>query len=548
MFNLRKQRSLRNLKKIIPAMFLGICCSTFAGNELIPQLMQQGMKNYTEKKYAAAADYLGQVVDMDPEHSQARYYLVYSLALSGHREQALKHAEILSRKFPKDSQYKNLIKQIKAEEDKQTAEITPKDLGFGKIQKEVMLGGYKSMDKNFEMRKPKEDYTPRDITPPKPLTELEKAVLKIDDGDLDTAYSMLKELQKKEPKNAEVLYNLGIVEKSRNKFSQAIDYFKKATSIDSKNFESYFHMADCYRSLNDYQHAGEAFKKATDLKYDEFALMNLAEAYIETGKYKAAEEIYKKILQKNPKFADASVGLAQIKLEQGKLTEAMNMVNEALIAGGSSEANYVKAKILMADRMYAEAIEELVGPIAANPTNQKYILARALSYIRAYDFTRGVDDASSVLAINPNSVPAMVIIAEAFILTSADNEATAQLEKIESLAKNIPDLHRLRGMMYKNQGNEEEAKNEYKKYYEMAGSVPAAAYDFAEFLETLDGNQEEAITYYNQIKKQFPDTIYSTRADEAISRLNSNNGYGESPDAAFDAGPSNNYRTGNMKF
>ena len=52
---LKKQRSLRNLKKLIPGLLLGICCNAYAGNELIPTLMGEGMKNYSEKKYAAAS-------------------------------------------------------------------------------------------------------------------------------------------------------------------------------------------------------------------------------------------------------------------------------------------------------------------------------------------------------------------------------------------------------------------------------------------------------------------------------------------------------------
>ena len=100
MINSDKSVLFRSFKKFIPGMVLGLCCSAYAAdNSLIPALLDEGMKHYSEKQYSAAADYLGQVVDMDAEHSQARYYLVYSLALSGNQEMALKHAEILAKKL-----------------------------------------------------------------------------------------------------------------------------------------------------------------------------------------------------------------------------------------------------------------------------------------------------------------------------------------------------------------------------------------------------------------------------------------------------------------
>ena len=175
-----------------------------------------------------------------------------------------------------------------------------------------MLGGYKSLDKNAEMRKPKVDYTPREIKPPRPLTPLEKAVKKIDEEEYDEAESMLNDIVKKDPKNSEAYHNLGVIEMSRYQYKEAINQFKKASELNPKSFQSPFLLADCYRNVGDNLNAEKALKTANEIKYDEFALMNLAEVQIELGKYKEAEDNYTKILNKSPKFSEASVGLAQI--------------------------------------------------------------------------------------------------------------------------------------------------------------------------------------------------------------------------------------------
>ena len=547
MFNSDKSQIFRNLKKLVPGMVLGLCCTAYAAdNSLIPALMDEGMKHYSEKKYAAAADYLGQVVDIDAEHSQARYYLVYSLALSGNQEQALKHAEILAKKFPSDPQYTTLVNQIKTEIAKK-AKIKKQTASNKKIQKEVMLGGYQSLDKNAEIRKPKEDYTPRDIKPPKPLTELEKAIKKIDEEEFDEAERMLNEIVKKEPKNSEALHNLGVIEMNRYKYKEAIDYFKKASEMNPKSFQSWFLLADCYRNIGDDVNCEKSLKTATDLKYDEFALMNFADVKIELGKLNEAEAIYNKILEKTPSFSEASVGLAQIRISQGKLDEAMNMVNAALASGNTGEANYVKALILYTSRMYNEALEQIQVALGVVANNPKYILTRAQIFIELLDFTRAIDDANSVLSKNPESIAARLAVAKAFILTSAEDDAEAQLAEIAKRGDNA-EYYKLSGLLEKRRGNDEQAKKHYEKFFQMAGGIPANAFEYAEFLEGIDSEKGEAEAVYNAIIKRYPDSFFAERAKENLSGLKGSDESGTSEDAAFDSKPNNNLRPGNMKY
>ena len=551
MFNSDNSKLFRNLKQLIPGMVLGLCCSAYAANNsLVPPLLEEGMKHYSAKNYSAAADYLGQVVDIDSEHSQARYYLVYSLALSGNQELALKHAEILAKKFPSDPQYKQLVNQIKAEVSRtQAAANNRKSASNTKIQKEVMLGEYKSLDKNknVEIRKPKVDYTPRDIKPPKPLTPLEKAIKKIDEEEFDEAEKMLKDIVKNDPKNSEAFHNLGVIEMSRWKYNDAVKYFKKASELDPKSFQSPFLIADCYRNIGDNLNAEKALKTATGIKYDEFALMNLAEVEVELGKFKEAEDIYTKILEKSPKFSEASVGLAQIRIGQGKLEEAMAMVNSALSSGNTGEANYVKALVLYASRMYSDALEQVETALRNTPNNPKYTLARAQINIEMLDFTRALDDANSVLNKNPDSIAARLIIAKAFILTSAEEEAEAQLEEIAKKGENA-EYYRLRGMLAKRRGDEDEAKKNYAKFFQMAGGMPACAYDYAEFLESCEGENDEAEGIYQAIIKRYPGSVFAERAKDAIARMKSSGDSSTSEDAAFDSRPSGNLRPGNMKY
>lgn len=505
-----------NMKKMFSGMLLGVCCTcgVYAANDLIPALMEQGMKNYTNKDYAAAADYLGQVVDMDAEHSQARYYLTYSLALSGDNEKALKHAQILANKFPNEPQYQTLVNQIKAELERQYQKKKHPEAASGKIQKEVMLGGYKSLDKNAELQKPKEDYTPREITPPRPLTELEKAIRKIDEEQYDVAEKMLKDITAKEPKNAKAFHNLGVIEFSKNNFKGAVDYLSKACDLDSKSFESIFLLADAYRNIGDLANAEKSYKKAVDIKKDEFAMGNLANIYIEQGKTKEAAKIYKEIIKKSPKSVEAVVGLAQIKLSEGKSQEALQMVNDSL--GKVSDANYIRALVFLENEMNDEALEEIGKAYSSNPGNQRYLQVRALTNVRCMNFTQGMDDANTLLRLNSDNVNARLVMAEGLMATGNDDDAETQLTEIEKHGQ-IPESCRLRAMLARKQGNKDVAKQQYEKYIELSNGSPKAAYEFAEFLAAED-MKDEAVLYYKEILNKYKDTDYAAKAREGLSR------------------------------
>ena len=142
----------------------------------------------------------------------------------------------------------------------------------------------------------------------------------------------------------------------------------------------------------------------------------------------------------------------------------MDMVNTAIKGGATGEANYVKALILIANKMYSEANEEIAKALSVNGGSQKYILARATAFIRSMDFSRGLDDANAVLAANPDSVEARLLIAEGFLATSADSEAEAQLDEVDKKGK-YGQAYRLRGQLAKKRGNADEAKNMYKDLY-----------------------------------------------------------------------------------
>lgn len=531
---------LRFLPGLLVVFFLTSSCLSMSAQNLIPELMDQGLKLYAGKDYRGAADYLGQVVDMDANQDQARYYLVYSLSMSGQLDKALAHARILAARFPQTKQYTDLVAQlekayageVQKKEQQKTSQAVPK---------EVILGGYASKD---TMREAKMSTTPREITKPKPLSRLDKAILMIDEEFYASATTELDAIIEAEPKNAKALHYKGVMKFNSGMYAEAREWFEKAIKHDPKSFQSLFLLGDCYRAFDDYNKAAEQFKKAIAIKTDVFAQINLADCYIKLNQLKDAEKIFKEILDKDPNITEAALGQAQIKLFGGFTNEAMEIVNRVLSNESSNaEAHYVKAQILLENQLFEDAAQEARLALDSFPGSLKYQSMYALTLVRAYRVAQGLEEAGKIVGQHPENIDARLTVAEGLILSGAYSDAEEHLKVVE---KNGPHygVARLKALQALRSGETEKAGEHYRASMELSGGRPRPYIEYATWLESVNNNAD-ALIAYQEISEVFKDTAYEQMAKERIAELEKK--------VAAEGGSSKNsnnpnYRKGKVKF
>jgi tetratricopeptide (TPR) repeat protein len=524
----------------VAVVFIFFVSSFSQAQNLVPQLYDQGMKLYAAKDFSGATDYLGQVVDMEPAHDQARYYLVYSYSMVGQLDKALQHARILAKKYPTQKQYADLVAQL----EKNLAGLLQKKADQRKahsIPKEVILGGYQSKDSGVYT--PKLPEKTRDIKPPKKLTKLDKAVRMIDEGNNASATILLDEIIKNEPKNARALHYKGVMEFNSGYFSQAKEWFEKALKIDTENFQALFLLGDCYRAEEDYEKAAQQFKKAIAIKKDVFAQINLANCYAKLNKLKMAEKIFEQVLEKDAIIADALLGLAQIKLYSGYTTEASDMVNKVLSSEPkNAEAHYIKGQILLDSNLNDDAASHANTALNLFPGNLSYKSLYALALIRSYDVAKGLEVAASILQQYPDSIQAKLALAEGLILSGAFSDAEEHLEKVESRMRH-PDVYRLRAMVAVKNGKMEQAGELYRSYIELAEGRPRPYLEYAAFLESVE-NLADAKKAYEEIAELFKDTAFARTAKDKVAEIEAK----MSPSAAPTPEPTDGFRKGKVKF
>ncbi|HAE37965.1 MAG TPA: hypothetical protein DCG57_04900 [Candidatus Riflebacteria bacterium] len=498
---------------LLLAALLLCALAPLCAQNLIPTLLDQGLKLYAARDYRGAADYLGQVVDMAKDHDQARYYLAYSLALSGSQDKALEHARILASKNPNQKQYTDLLKQLESELAKAKAQTEQKSPATA-IPKEIEVSNPMAQT----LIRPRVSTQTYDIKPERPKTTIELAIDKIDEGENEGAELMLNEILAKEPTNSDAHHYIGVLRFNAGNFAEAIKKFEEAIKANPKNFQSLFLLGDSYRALDEYGKAEAQFRKAIEVKEDSFAMLNLADVIAKQNRLKEAEELYIKINRKDPRIDDALVGLAQIRLYRGFTEEASKMINDVIARSASNpEARFIKAQILMQNNLYEEAAEEANRALSIVPGNIKYRSAFALALVRSYSMTRGLEEAASIIQDLPDNIDARLVLAEGLIMSGASGDAEEHLLAVEKRMQH-PQVSKLRATMAIRNGNTDAAKEHYRQFMLRSAGQPAAALEYAQFLDNKD-SKSDALQVYREITEQFKETAYAERAAEAVARL-----------------------------
>ena len=102
-------------------------------------------------------------------------------------------------------------------------------------------------------------------------------------GQLDEAEKLYRQVLQIAPNNPQILNLLGIIAQSKNLHEQAVSYFEQSLLNDSNNFEVYFNLGWSLFELKKYAEAANAYHRVITLKPQTF------QAYNALGKIYAIE-------------------------------------------------------------------------------------------------------------------------------------------------------------------------------------------------------------------------------------------------------------------
>lgn len=453
-----------------------------------------GMSYLYKNNYSAAADYFGQAADLNKNDIWARYYYVYSIALLGRKNEALKWLPKLS-SISKTPHYKKLMALL--------------DSGTPKKNNEPTQKSKKAESKNQSKIKK--------------TNPLEEAEYYIDLGENEKALSIIRDYKKKNPTDRKVYRLLAIIDFNNSDYQASIDNFEVAFQEGVNDFDSYFIAAQASLNIQNYDAALNYYEKASQLTpKDLFVKISLAELYCDRSDYDNSARIFNEILNDTPDYPDARIGLAKIEFKKGFIEEALKLVTNSINQNpDNAKAHYLKSQILLEQKDYDNALKEAELAYSYNVSNMEYRVFLSTVKIRNFKIKEAIDDLKKVLQIFPDNPYALTALGEAQLTEEKIQEGKATLLKSESIKK-MPQTALLLALIECNNKDYDKAEEFYKEYCSLSGNSPEALLEYAYFTELKD-NQKECLKAYNAISEKYPGTPFAAKAMQRANEIKKSN-------------------------
>jgi type IV pilus assembly protein PilF len=183
--------------------------------------------------------------------------------------------------------------------------------------------------------------------------------------DYTEALKNFLEANRLDPKNADILNNLGMAYYFKGEKDLAVNTLKEALKINKNNSDARNNLASIYYQDKNYTDAEELYKKVlTDLTYDKLArtLFNLGTLELEVKKNPiAAEKYFKKSLDEDDNYCPSHYQLGLIQYNRRQLNSALKYFKNATL-GTCFELpapHYYQALTLTELKRYDEARAKL---------------------------------------------------------------------------------------------------------------------------------------------------------------------------------------------
>ena len=171
------------------------------------------------------------------------------------------------------------------------------------------------------------------------------------------------------PRSSVIRNNLGAVFKSKGRYDEAIEQFKKAIELYPQLYVVYNNLGNVYQDKGSYQEALMYYQEALRLRPDHAKTHNnLGNLYENLGRYDLAEQELKIALHLRPDLAESHSNLGNVYLDKKLYGEAIREFQEALrVKPDFAEAHNNLGSVYHDLRREDEAVREFQAALQCNP-------------------------------------------------------------------------------------------------------------------------------------------------------------------------------------
>lgn len=305
----------------------------------------------------------------------------------------------------------------------------------------------------------------------------QKAVELQQNGALNEAEQIYRQILETTPQNADVLNLLGLIAQSKGIHYEAANYFYKAIENAPKHFPIYFNLAVSLGALGRYVEAIEAYHKVLELKSDcKEAYLGLGNLYWAQNKTDEAKDAFKKALDIDDKYIEAETNLAELEND----TETLRKIST-----DNPQAMYYLGRRAFNERNFPKAAEYLQNADNLIIDDEiKTILGE--TFLALKKDTEALQKFYQAVQINEHNVTTLVNIADLEAQNRNFKEAEKYYHKaIDADSRNLRAHANYANMLCQNKRTLE-ALEEYRNAVIISPQSPELSYNLALILKSLE--------------------------------------------------------------
>jgi len=198
-----------------------------------------------------------------------------------------------------------------------------------------------------------------------------------------------------DPTKEEVYLHLAVYYLKNFEYEQAVNTLKSLVKAVPDSPLGYYYLAKCYDQMKLPKEALSYYKKAVEIKPDfEQALIEMGISQETQGLTDDAIQTYRTLLQTNPGNVNVVQHLAQLYIQQRKLKEALDLLQES---GGTSVENSRKIGLLLLElERYDEAVSTFEDILKQEPEAHQVRFYLATAYEEKEDTESAIEEFSKI--------------------------------------------------------------------------------------------------------------------------------------------------------
>jgi tetratricopeptide (TPR) repeat protein len=243
-----------------------------------------------------------------------------------------------------------------------------------------------------------------------------------------------------DPDNQEVMFSLAADYEEAKRFDDALAMYTKILSMDSSNLTALMKMRDLYQRLNNWGDLSETQRKllASPLMPSEQEVEHrrlvgfryeMGRSMLEAGDLERARKIFRGVIKLDKDFTPAFLGLGEVYLEEGKVTDAAEL--------------WEKAYKMTSSTLLLLRLEDL--------------------YLKQGEPGKAIEIYTQAVHWKPQDNSLKFFLGKLYYRLEMIDEAFDILSTVDWGDKDFPDVHKLLGNIYLRRGSLGLAASEFKK-------------------------------------------------------------------------------------